>query len=89
MIAALYEKAGTVDSVWPETKINKAVNECDKKKKSYAGKKKKEKEVAQGVEVAWEMGEDAAEAAMPRTKEQADVDKLAGRLQKATVPDSD
>lgn len=85
-VTALYEKAGAVGSSWPETKHIKGMNGHGNKKKSYAGNKKKKKEVAHDMEAVEVMGEDAAKAAMPSTKD-AEVVELAGRLSKATVPD--
>jgi hypothetical protein len=83
VILALYTDAGALDSKWPETKVYKAIGKSGEQHKAYGASKKKEAIVAK----LGEMGEDAAEAAMPGAKDPM-VDELAGRLGKASVPDN-
>jgi hypothetical protein len=87
VVQILYEKAGALDSVWPETTENKAVGKKAAQKKDLAKTKAKKKEIAVGFARGEELGEDAAAAAKPGSKGY-EVADLAGRLSKASVPDN-
>jgi hypothetical protein len=81
VIQAVYAKAGALGSEWPESKDNKSIAAHGKKMEAYKGNKGKEKEARR----EWDMGADAAEASRPSRKGK-EVDGLAGRLGRASVP---
>jgi len=88
VVGALYTVAGAVGSVWPETKAHKDIGKRGGARKAYAKTKAQEKEIAAGVARDEELGEDAAAAANPRGLMGGEVDELAGRLGRASVPDN-
>jgi hypothetical protein len=83
VIQAVYAKAGALGSEWPESKDNKSIAAHGKKMEAYKGNKGKEKEARR----EWDMGADAAEALRPSRKGK-EVDGLAGRSGRASVPDN-
>lgn len=87
VVRALYTKAGALGSKWPETKQHKFINKHGAQKKAYAKTKGKEKMTAFDVTADEDLGQDAAEAARPGLK-MDEVDELAWRLGKASVPDN-
>ncbi|KAF1912685.1 hypothetical protein BDU57DRAFT_598114 [Ampelomyces quisqualis] len=74
----LYSRAGGVGSVWPETKVNHTMGQRKEKKGAY--EKAKKKEAKAGLE-------DTEDADVVARRSGQEVDKLAGRLGKARVPD--
>jgi len=85
VVQELYQMAGAIGSVWPETKDNKGIKKKGAHKKILGKTKEEKKKTVAGLEMEELLGEDAAAVARLGSKVD-EVDSLAGRLEKASVP---